>query len=237
MNGPITSMKLMAFMFKLSLLGSLAPVATAMQFGNLRNPFSSKQDGATTVALTLALNVADRGSQSILSRLETLAADADTTSAEGIAALCGDSALALLRARDSWVSCCGESRFRTRDEDALRIFDRIAIDEAAKFDDRDGGATIDAALSAAGVNAGVEGPPTIAVVCAIATLMGDCERETGGVFQGDASSMQQALQELASAARAEDAVFAFELLWVPGAEDEALDLDEVLMDWPALMAC
>jgi uncharacterized membrane protein len=41
----------------------------------------------------------------------------------------------------------------------------------------------------------------------------------------------------ADAAAAEGEVFAFELLWVPGSDDETLDADAVMIDWPELMPC
>ena len=122
----------------------------SMQFGGL-NPFRGKQDGATAFCLTLAFRTADRGPRSLLGQLDSLAADADTSSEDGIAALCADTALLLLRRKQEWLYCCGEAKDHGRDEAALERFDRLAIREAAKFDDRDSSATVDAALAAAGV--------------------------------------------------------------------------------------
>ena len=82
-------------------------------------------------------------------RTEVVAADADTSSEDGIAALCADTALLLLRRKQEWLYCCGEAKDHGRDEAALERFDRLAIREAAKFDDRDSSATVDAALAAA----------------------------------------------------------------------------------------
>jgi len=206
-----------------------------MQFGGL-NPFRGKQDGATAFCLTLAFRTADRGPRSLLGQLDSLAADADTSSEDGIAALCADTALLLLRRKQEWLYCCGEAKDHGRDEAALERFDRLAIREAAKFDDRDSSATVDAALAAAGVAAPAGGPPTAAVVCAVGCLAGDREAALGGAdFAGSATAMQTALEELA-AARAEDAL-AFELFWVPGDDSEALEMEEVVLDWPQLMPC
>ena len=220
-------------------LGGHAPAR--MQFGNFKNPFASKNDGATTIALTIGFNVADRGQRSVLGQLDAIAADADTSTSEGIARLCGDTSLALLRRRSEWVSCSGTVAHRGTDDDALLFFDRLVIQEAAKFDDRDSSTTIDAALSAAGLGAR-SAPPTLAVVCVIGCVTGDREAQLGGTsFSGDAARLQTALEELAAAANDgkvfEGEVSAFELLWVPGGDDETLDADAVMIDWPELMPC
>jgi len=214
---------------------------TRMQFGNFKNPFADKADGATTIALTIGFNCMERGPKSILGQLDSLAAAADTSTTDGIAGLCGDTALALLRRSSEWVSCSGSAEHKGEDDDALAAFDRLVIKEAAKFDDRPTSATVDAALAAAGVGAGgaatVTPKPTIAVVCVIACIMGDREEEVSKDFQGDAAKLQAALQELAAAGNGDEEVFAFELLWVPGGDDEVLDSDEIMLDWPELMPC
>ena len=210
-----------------------------MQFGGFKNPFADKADGATVVAITIGFNCMDRGPRSVLSQVEEIAANADASTAEGIADLCGDAALALLRRSNEWVSCSGTAEHRGDDDDALAAFDRLAIQEAAKFDDRDSSTTIDAALAAAGVGSSgaSSAKPTLAVVCLIACLMGDREAEVSREFQGDAGKLRAALSELAAAANGDEEVFAFELLWVPGGDDEVLDSDEVMLDWPELMPC
>jgi uncharacterized membrane protein len=213
-----------------------------MQFGNpfdgLKNPFADKSDGATTISLTLSFRCQQRGARSVLGQLDALAAAADTSTADGIASLCRDTSLLLLRRNADWLSCCGTAQHRSKDDDALAIFDRLAIREAAKFDDRDDSATVDAALAAAGVgSAKGAAAPTIAVVCALACVMGNREEQLQASFNGDAAAAKTALEELAAAASDEDAVFAFELFWVPGSDDEVLDMDEVTLDWPELMPC
>jgi hypothetical protein len=226
--------------------GRIAPLPTrrggsTMQFGNpfenFKNPFKDESDGATTVALTLSFRVEDRGPRSILGQLESLAAAADTSTSQGISDLCSDAALLLLRRQNEWISCSGKARHNGNDDSALADFDRQAIREAAKFDDRDTGATVDAALKAAGVARGAKAQPTVAVVCALACVMGDREEEIGKSFAGDARAMRAALEELAAAGSADEEVFAFELFWVPGADDDVLQMDEVVLEWPELMTC
>jgi uncharacterized membrane protein len=212
-----------------------------MQFGNpfegMKNPFKDKSDGATTVSITLAFRVEDRGSRSVLGQLESLAAAADTSTNQGISDLCSDAALLLLRRQNEWISCCGRAVHNGNDDVALADFDRQAIREAAKFDEREPGATVDAALKAAGVTGGGKAQSTVAVVCAVACLMGDREQELGKSFAGDARAMRAALEELAAAGSADEEVFAFELFWVPGEDHDVLQMDEVVLEWPELMSC
>ena len=176
----------------------------------------------------------------MLGQLDSIAAGADTNTEEGFSDLCKDMSLMLLRRSGEWLSCCGNAEFKGRDEDALTIFDRKAIQEAAKFDDRSSGATVDAALAAAGVGSGGgagSAPPTMAVVCVLACIAGDREDVVPRSFSGDASAMKRSLEELAAAGSAVGEVLALELFWVPGEVNEVLDTDEIFIDWPELMPC
>jgi len=214
--------------------------AVSMQMKNpfegMKNPFADKMDGATTVSLTLSFRVPDRGASSVLGQLDQLAANADTSTMEGFSELCADTALLLLRRSGEWIACCGSAEHRATDDEALNIYDRLAIREAAKFDDRDTGASVDAALAAAGLQ-GSKAPPTIAVICVVACVIGDREESIAKSFSGDATKMRQALEELAAAGNAEQEVLALELFWVPGEDNETLDLDEIALDWPELLSC
>ena len=144
--------------------------------------------------------------------------------------------MALLRRQSEWLACAVTAKHEGDDDAALSSFDRLSIREAAKFDDREPSATVDAALAAAGVG-GSSAPPTIAVVCLVACLMGDREEQIATEAYGDAAAARQALEELAAAANGDEEVFAFELFWVPGDDKEILELDEVAQDWPELMTC
>ena len=134
-----------------------------MQFGDFKNPFANPRDGATTVSITFSFQCADRGPNSVLGQLDELASAADTSTADGFSALCSDTALMLLRREGQWLACCGSAE-HSKDEDiALATFDRLAIREAAKFEDRTPASTIDSALAAAGVTTPAKvSPPTMA---------------------------------------------------------------------------
>lgn len=215
--------------------------SVVMQFANpfegMKNPFADKTDGATAVSLTVSFRCPDRGPKSILSQLDALAANADTSTMEGFSELCTDSALLLLRRSGEWLACCGKAEHRGTDEQGLALFDKLAIKEAAKFEDRDTGASVDAALSAAGLKSSKKAPPTIAVVCIVACIIGDREETIAKSFSGDSAKMRAALEELAAAGKGDGEVLALELFWVPGSDDEVLDIDEVNIDWPELLPC
>lgn len=192
-------------------------------------------DPRLPVAVTTAFQCNDRGAKSILGMLDSVAAEADTSTVEGISELCRDSALLLLRRSSQWLACSTTASYSTDEDEALRTFDKLATKEAAKFDDRESDATVDAALAAAGLQAKPVSAPTVVVVCALACLPGDCTDEMATDSQGDAKAAESALQELGAAGN--DEVFAFELFWVPGDDKTSLDMEEVTTDWPELIMC
>jgi len=205
-------------------------------FDGLKNPFRDKQAGGTTIAVTAAFQSSDRGAQSVLGALDSIAAEADTSTVEGISELCRDSALLLLRRSSQWLACSTTAQYSGDDDDALYTFDKLATREAAKFDDRDSGTTVDAALVAAGLQGKKSAAdPTVVVVCALACLPGDRTDELSEATQGDAKAAQSALEELGAGGN--DEVLAFELFWVPGDDETSLDMDELATDWPELIMC
>lgn len=200
---------------------------SALNLGNM-NPFKDFSAGGSTYRLAIAFQCPERGPNSIIGKLEALAADTDADSADGIAQLAGDAALDLLRQKNKWVACSGSATHYGEDEQALSAFDKAVIQEAAKFDrevehNKASGKKPDLT------------EPTVAVVMAICTLMGDRTEGEPRTFHGDAKGVQEALQEIATASQGNDEVFAFELLWVPGDDEGSLDMDEVMLDWPELI--
>lgn len=221
----------------LAFCAALSPV-NALQLPNMpKNPFKNKADGATVVRLQLAFNVMERDSRSVLRQLEQLADNADASTNQGIERLAADTALLLMRRRNEWLSCGGSVRHFSDDDTALRQFDREVNSEAAKFE-RENSFPLNS------VPGSGQGKATVAVVMAVACLMGDCEdevlagaRAAAGepVLSGDAAAAKRALEEMASAGPGE--VFAFELMWVPDDNDESLSMDDIIMDWPELVQC
>mmetsp|Transcript_12341 Transcript_12341/g.23243 ORF Transcript_12341/g.23243 Transcript_12341/m.23243 type:complete len:313 (-) Transcript_12341:50-988(-) len=195
----------------------------AMLFGK------DKTRGATTVVLTIGFRINERGPKSILGKLDALADAADTSTAEGIAELAGDTALMLLRSSNEWISTCGSATHKRDDDTALADFDRMVVKEAAKFDEREFDSPSGKAKS--------DTLSTLGVVSVVACLMGDREEEIQSSFQGGVSAMKTALEELSAASNDVESIFGFELLWVPGGDDEVLNEEEVIIDWPELMPC
>jgi hypothetical protein len=199
-------------------------------FDNLKNPFV---EGATTVVLSIGFSVPERGPNSVLSKLDALALKAETDTAEGIADLCADTALLLLRRKAEWISTYGSAQHKSDEEESLKGYDRLAIKEAAKFDDRDSDTSRDNQLIAARLKE-ASGAATLAVVTIVACIVGDTEKELQAGY-GGAAAMEKALQELSAAAGDVDNVLAFELFWVPGDDKDVLDNEEIITDWPELM--
>ena len=74
-------------------------------------------------------------------------------------------------------------------------------------------------------------------MCVLACLAGDSEERVPKSFNGDGAAARSALEELNAAGKADQEVLALELFWVPGEAEEELDADEIILDWPELMAC
>lgn len=209
---------------------SEAPASQTSRVGTPSMLFGKdKSRGATTVVLTIGFRISERGPKSILGQLEALADGADASTAEGIAELAGDTALMLLRRSNEWISTCGSAKHKGDDNAAFADFDRQVVREAAKFDERDFDESKDSAKS--------DALSTLGVVSIVACLAGDREEEIKTSFQGGVSAMKTALEEVSAAASTVDDVFGFELLWVPGGDDEVLKEEEVIVDWPELMPC
>ncbi len=200
-------------------------------FEGIKNPFANKEDGATCMRLQLAYRCPDRRPSSLLGRIEALADE----NADDVVRLAEETAMLLLRTRQQWQACCGSVRHYGDEQSALQQFDREAVVEAAKFEREStrGG-------SSGGAGTAPVDASTVAVVTALATVMGDREEAigaSGGSLGGDAPAMLEALQEVAAAASS-NRLFAFELLWVPALEDDGeLEMDEVLLSWPELIMC
>ena len=197
-----------------------------------KNPFADKRDGASLVRVQLSfrLDAMDRGVSGVLGSLGALADEADASTAEGIEQLAQDTALLMLRRESTWLGCAGSVMHYRDDEDALTAFDRLCVTEAAKFDRENPNRDEFSGLP----------KDTLAVVSAIACIMGDREDAVGGpdkMLSGDARATKAALQEIAAAGSAEGEIFGFELLWTPDDDSETLEMDEIMTEWPEIMTC
>lgn len=204
----------------------------SMPSGMPKNPFAKKSDGASLVKVQISFRVGamDRGRDGVLGALGKLADEADCSAAEGVEQLAQDTALCLLRRESTWLGCAGSVTHYGDDEDALRDFDRLCVTEASKFDRENPDRSEFSGLP----------KDTVAVVSAIACLMGDREDSVGGrdkMLSGDARGIKSALEELAAAGSAEGEVFGFELLWVPDDDEDVVSIDDIMTDWPEIMSC
>ena len=206
---------------------SRSALAPRAQFGGFSNPFSEK---AVLVKLQLAFREPDR---QLVRQLNEIALRADFDSGEGIAKLCEDTSLLLLRRCDSATACGG--RIAQLEEDkALREYDREAISEAAKFErDTTGVGSLVGELND---RTGQAAQQTVVIVTALGCVALDGASSEGDVG-GNLPRLRGGLELLASAARRPGAVLAFEALWVPDEDDEVLDGEELTLTWPEIISC
>ena len=202
-------------------------IAPRAQFGGFSNPFSEK---AVLVKLQLAFREPDR---QLVRQLNAIAISADFDSGEGIAKLCEDTSLLLLR-RCNDATACGGRIVQLEEDKALREYDREAISEAAKFErDTTGVGSLVGELND---RTGQAAQQTVVIVTALGCVALDGASSEGDVG-GNLPRLRGGLELLASAARRPGAVLAFEALWVPDEDDEVLDGEELTLTWPEIISC
>ena len=202
-------------------------IAPRAQFGGFSNPFSEK---AVLVKLQLAFREPDR---QLVRQLNDIALNGDFDSGEGIAKLCEDTSLLLLR-RCGDATACGGRIVQLEEDKALREYDREAISEAAKFErDTTGVGSLVGELND---RTGQAAQQTVVIVTAIGCVALDGASSEGDVG-GNLPRLRGGLELLASAARRPGAVLAFEALWVPDEDDEVLDGEELTLTWPEIISC
>jgi len=104
--------------------------------GNLE---SALGPGVSVVSLTVAINVPDRDCpRSILARLSRIALTARTNSRKGVQNLITETALELLRQKDSIVSADSEYSHFRKISDAQREFNTLSIGGRSKYDEETG---------------------------------------------------------------------------------------------------
>lgn len=202
---------------------------TILQFGGFSNPFSEK---AVLIKLQLAFREPDR---QLVRQLNDIALNGDFDSGEGIAKLCEDTSLLLLR-RCADATACGGRIVQLEEDKALREYDREAISEAAKFErDTTGVGSLVGELND---RTGQAAQQTVVIVTALGCVALDGGGASSeGDVGGNLPRLRGGLELLASAARRPGAVLAFEALWVPDEDDEVLDGEELTLTWPEIISC
>lgn len=95
--------------------------------------------GISVVSLTAAINVPDRDSpDSVLNRISRLALSANTSSRKGVQDLISETALELLRQKDSIVSVDSQYSHFRRPVEAEREYNVLSIGGRSKFDEETG---------------------------------------------------------------------------------------------------
>lgn len=189
---------------------------------------SSLGRGVSVVKLQIGLQLNDR---SVLDSLDRIAANADLSSRSGLASLIHNSALVLLRSSRDWVSGSGESKkFSSSDKGGQSEYNRIAINERAKFE-REVTSTSTDAMYVGDKRMG-KSDPTFAVVTLCLAIRGSSTQipKIRGI-----ADLQDALSKIAADSLTDDGenVLATELLWTPQGSD-TMTKSDVIQDYPEL---
>lgn len=211
--------------------GALTPGRQAFSrlnlFGDMFEEAGPLGKGITVGKVQVALNSYDRSSTSITGMLEQKTRDIGD-SPEELSQLTNDVCLALLRKNDEWIAAASESQhFKTDDAGkAESLFNDWSNREASKFDKEYVPGTDSKETG---------GGPTIVVVSLVVEMQGD---ETN--FDGAGYSNTKTRDVLASVAA--DCLVdegyclnAAEVFWTPGAKDEVLTKNDVILDFPELI--
>jgi len=201
-------------------------------FDRLRNPFDGRP-GATIGLLQVALtNEKAQTSKFVGEEARKL----DGASARGLARFISNVCTGLCRRETSWLYASSKAEYfdggATERSEHERYYNRLVNAEAAKFEKE---YTPTAAELAKASSEDV--PGGLCVVSVVVALEGDLR----DVFDGASSSvgsLRRAFNDLASAATVQggEELYNAEVLWTPSSPDEALLRDDMLLDFPELLA-
>lgn len=201
-------------------------------FESFENPFDDRP-GAAVGKLQVALSNSDMESSRFLA--DAARSLGDSPSPRALAKFVGDVATGLCRRSDAWMYASCESR--TFNGDAVekseheRYFNRLVNVEAAKFE-----------KEYVPTREELERPGDAARgMCVVSLVVALENTAMAELFDRAATSeraMTEALRDLAAAAlvRNGEELLNAEILWTPSSPDEALFRDEMLLDFPELLA-
>lgn len=205
--------------------------STRRSFGGFKNPFDDRP-GATVGKLQIALANEDMAATKVVAGCAAKL-EADRSRA-ALPKFIADVATVLARRADAWLYAASTSeRFepgRVENHDHETAYETLVNGEAAKFEE-------ERTPSGAELERTAEGMRGMCVVSIVVCLEGD---ETA-LFEGAALSeagLRNALRDLATrcGVRGGDLVYNAEVLWTPSSADESLFKDDMLLDFPELLA-
>ena len=200
-------------------------------FDKLKNPFDSRP-GATVGLVQVALN--DEKAQTSKFIAET-ARSLNANSARGLARFVEQICTGLSRRDDDWAYATASAKYfkgsQAEKSDHERYYNRLVNVEASKFEKEYLPSAADLAKAKDERSSG------FCVVSLVVALEGDLTT----IFDGAASSitnLRVALGDISAAASVDDgyALYNAEVLWTPSSPDETLLRDEMLLDFPELLA-
>eukprot|EP00286_Rhodomonas_abbreviata_P020121 CAMPEP_0181299050 /NCGR_PEP_ID=MMETSP1101-20121128/6124_1 /TAXON_ID=46948 /ORGANISM="Rhodomonas abbreviata, Strain Caron Lab Isolate" /LENGTH=404 /DNA_ID=CAMNT_0023404143 /DNA_START=21 /DNA_END=1235 /DNA_ORIENTATION=- len=210
-------------------------VAGLMVYAGTRSNGSESLGGAplNVVKLQVAVFCPNRGPSSVLGKINSLAASADTTSQAGLVGLVEEMAVALLRSEDDWLSGALSSSAHPDPSKAERAFTSLSLKERSKIQREtvnrvDGQNRADPRKPEASLEA--IGTQTAAV---ITLLLGFDDATLPKV--NDRESMKKALREMAAVAQEPNKLLQAELLWTPEEPWEIVMPSDVPLSYPDLI--
>lgn len=223
--------------FNLLLIGGIAyAVYTVLSSRVGGSDFSNGDDsgslgsGATVLKLTVGLDEDWGREGNIMDSLSSLAARKNVVSSRTeLSSLLSEAALALLRKKGDWNSASLKGE-RFSGDKAENYFQRLAVDERAKFEKETSG------QGALLIPITETGKKTQAIVTLVVAVRGRSDALTSKGVRS-VSDVRDCLQTLASEALTDegDNIMAVEVLWTPSERGSSISAREVISDYPELI--
>lgn len=163
----------------------------------------------------------DNRQDSLYSKLQGIARNADTRTEIGLQNLVSDTCLAMLRSNQDWIAGRTESSLKgLLSNDVEADYNKLVVVERAKFEAEQRQLTRSA-----------PGQSTY-LVATLVVLLRDGKALPGVTGLGD---LRTALQNLAADVATEDNLLGAELLWTPEETNDVMDRDDLFLNFPELI--
>eukprot|EP00635_Sarcinochrysidales_sp_CCMP3193_P005808 CAMPEP_0118902138 /NCGR_PEP_ID=MMETSP1166-20130328/7558_1 /TAXON_ID=1104430 /ORGANISM="Chrysoreinhardia sp, Strain CCMP3193" /LENGTH=239 /DNA_ID=CAMNT_0006841339 /DNA_START=36 /DNA_END=755 /DNA_ORIENTATION=+ len=198
---------------------------------NLRNPFDDRP-GATVGLVQVALTNEQAQATKFIG---DAARKLDSSSARGLARFVSEVCTGLCRRQDAWLYAHSTASYfgpgAAERQEHERYYNRMVNAEAVKFEKE----YLPSAAELA--KAEEDGSGGLCVISLVVAIEGDVR----DIFEGSSSSIRSlraALTDLSATANVDGgyALYNAEVLWTPSSPKESLLRDEMLLDFPELLA-
>jgi uncharacterized membrane protein len=224
----------LSFLFNTLVLAALVSFLYSLvnRGGGISFPGLGEVSDATVLRVQLALDEDwARSDRTVMSMLAALSQQQDSPyDRTDLSSLLSEACLTLLRRQADWTAASVNGEKLRSSDSAESSFQRMAIQERAKFQKELSGSEL-----SNNANAFAMGPRrTSAVVSMVIAIRG---KSLALRPVSSAADVQKVLQTLAAEAQAEDGenVLGVELLWTPAIPGEVLNQRQLLLDYPELL--